>query len=497
MAATATSSSEPEPSDPRDLIKVDGGGYGQSNGAFDASSQIHTSGNAYIVVTIQYRLGAFGFLSSTEVAKSGVVNAGIHDMYFALQWVQEYIHLFGGDPEQVTIAGGSAGGGSVMLLGMANGGADNTSLFKGLIAASPYLPTQWEYNGTRPSEYYSRFADRVGCLINETTSDRSIFECLVAADTNTLQNASDYVSTSGLHGQWAFIPVTDGELIRERPINQLLNGGRLNGLRLLSTNTLSEGPYFTPQDITSECAFRELLLTNYPLLSEENITNILALYSVPANTSHVLVNSNGKNPPYSTTNSGFAFGWQQAANNLYAETTFVCPSYWLADAYAKKEDGKAWRYQFSVPPAEHGRDLEPLLEPVNIEGTSMDEVFRTAFQEIWGNFVVDGDPTLSRLQTSSADHGNITAAGAGLWPQWRGEPGEDWMLNLNMTGGTLITTPTYINGSKIQVPSYVPGDGTLSPPLEAIFNVAKGSTWEGGRGKRCQLWVDLGPWILE
>jgi carboxylesterase type B len=64
-------------------------------------------------------------------------------MYFALKWVQKYVSKFGGDPDSVTIAGESAGGGAVMLMAMANGGADGTSLWKGGIASSPYLPTQW------------------------------------------------------------------------------------------------------------------------------------------------------------------------------------------------------------------------------------------------------------------------------------------------------------------------------------------------------------------
>lgn len=91
---------------------------------------------------IQYRLGAFGFLSSAEVAEQGIVNAGLHDMRFALQWVQKYISRFGGDPDQVTISGESAGGGSVMLMAMANGGTEGTALFRRGIASSPYLPTQ-------------------------------------------------------------------------------------------------------------------------------------------------------------------------------------------------------------------------------------------------------------------------------------------------------------------------------------------------------------------
>lgn len=102
-----------------------------------------TVGNGFTTVLIQYRLGAFGFASSADIKKFGVPNAGAHDIQFALQWVQRYIHLFGGDPDQVTIAGQSAGGGAVMLMAMANNGTRGSSLFKRAIASSPYLPTQW------------------------------------------------------------------------------------------------------------------------------------------------------------------------------------------------------------------------------------------------------------------------------------------------------------------------------------------------------------------
>lgn len=110
---------------------------------YDFSQQIHTNNNAYIAVVIQYRLGAFGYLSSAELARAGVPNAGIHDIYTSLLWVQKFIQRFGGDPRQVTISGVSAGAGAAMLMGMANGGDDGSSLFQGIIAASPYLPTQW------------------------------------------------------------------------------------------------------------------------------------------------------------------------------------------------------------------------------------------------------------------------------------------------------------------------------------------------------------------
>ena len=94
------------------------------------------------------QLGAFGFLSSDEIYRYGITNAGLRDQLFALQWVQSYIGLFGGNASAVTISGLSAGGtiiyifpqfpfcakvelgGSVMLQSMAFGGDLGTSLFR-------------------------------------------------------------------------------------------------------------------------------------------------------------------------------------------------------------------------------------------------------------------------------------------------------------------------------------------------------------------------------
>lgn len=61
--------------------------------------------------------------------RNGAVNAGLLDQTFALQWVQKYIGLFGGNASQVTVSGQSAGGGSVMLQAMAFGSHLGASLF--------------------------------------------------------------------------------------------------------------------------------------------------------------------------------------------------------------------------------------------------------------------------------------------------------------------------------------------------------------------------------
>ena len=69
-----------------------------------------------------YRLNVLGFLSGKEVMADGDFNTGLLDQRAALEWVQRNIRKFGGNPEEVTIVGESAGGASVMMQIVAFGG---------------------------------------------------------------------------------------------------------------------------------------------------------------------------------------------------------------------------------------------------------------------------------------------------------------------------------------------------------------------------------------
>jgi carboxylesterase type B len=77
-------------------------------------------GQPIVVVSIAYRHNFFGFLTSKELlddqkarGETPILNQGLNDQRIALQWIQRYIHLFGGDPKRVTLSGESAGAHSV------------------------------------------------------------------------------------------------------------------------------------------------------------------------------------------------------------------------------------------------------------------------------------------------------------------------------------------------------------------------------------------------
>lgn len=97
------------------LVWIYGGGYtGGEKANEKPNGLLRRSNNGIVYVALNYRLGALGWLSGATFQDGGTANAGLHDQRFALEWVQQNIHLFGGDKDRVTIIGESAGGGSVM-----------------------------------------------------------------------------------------------------------------------------------------------------------------------------------------------------------------------------------------------------------------------------------------------------------------------------------------------------------------------------------------------
>lgn len=96
--------------------------------AVSGDSIVHHAKGNMIYVAIQYRLGAFGFLGGSAVAENGTSNAGLLDQRLAIDWVKKYIHHFGGDPDKITITGGSAGGSSVTLQMILQGGVRGSSI---------------------------------------------------------------------------------------------------------------------------------------------------------------------------------------------------------------------------------------------------------------------------------------------------------------------------------------------------------------------------------
>ncbi|KAH7117916.1 Alpha/Beta hydrolase protein [Dendryphion nanum] len=440
------------------LVWIHGGGYGLGDGRQDLSEIINANGKSFIGISIQYRLGAFGFLSSDEVKQQGALNAGLLDTELALKWVQTHASKFGGDPRKVTISGESAGGGAVMLFGIARDGRLGDSLYRNGIAASPWLPVQYDYNHATPTAHFRDFASKVGC-----GNASVVLDCLRKVDSLSLQQASNSISTGGTYATWAFLPVTDGSFITNRP-SIALKSKKLNGKAILAANNANEGALFVLPNINTLDDLKTWLHLDFPALTPTEIQKILDAYpstDSPVDPTTPRFATNGLDSPTAVNMSQVASGQQQRAYNIHAEARFVCPSYWLNNAYTS-----SYHYQYSVPFASHGDDVPAYFGPSTPNQSAS---FSLAIRKIWGKFIVQSNPSVS------------SEPAVANWPKWSAGD-RSKLVNLNTTGGVPYQAVTQFGATVTQF---------REPGVENRFSVVDAWEWEGGRGKRCEFWRSL------
>jgi carboxylesterase type B len=247
---------------------------------------------------------------------------------------------------------------------------------------------------------------------------------------------------------------------------------------------------FTPQDITTESDFLTFVHNTLPEFSDADVQKVLRYYpssnlSTSANAEEFA--TNGVTGPSAINQSSLATGQQQRANNLYAELTFVCPSYWLAEAYTGS-GRSSYKYQFSPLPATHGSDLSAYFGPLGgVPYLSAD--FQRAFMTIWGNFVTQSNPSVSSsIAAGSSSNTTANTNAASRWPAF--SIAEPYQLNLNQTGGV-----PEIGG--IEILSPVNTTFFTGPGLMNNFTLVNAYTWEDGRGERCDFWRSVAALVPE
>lgn len=146
------------------LVYFYGGGFVTGDGSEPRYDGASMAEEGIVVVTMNYRLGVFGFMAhpelTTESSRNASGNYGLLDQARALQWVQENIDAFGGDPDRVTIAGESAGSISVsahmaspVSAGRFQGAIGESGALLGTLPPGPLGPAE---------ERGAEFADQVG-----------------------------------------------------------------------------------------------------------------------------------------------------------------------------------------------------------------------------------------------------------------------------------------------------------------------------------------------
>lgn len=253
----------------------------------------------------------------------------------------------------------------------------------------------------------------------------------------------------------------------------------------MTGNNAQEGDIFVPQDITTEDDLATWLQLSFPLLQPPDITKILSYYP-PSNETTARFATAGDSGPTAVETSQTATGNHQRANLIYGETTFVCPSYWLADAYTTP-NRTSFKYQYSVPIALHGQDIQAYL---GTPGPNIGPDMVLAFQRIWGNFITTGNPSIASSVANGASSNSTVQSPLEDWPLWvlGGQ-----MANLNQTGGT----PTQID--LYNVTTFLRQNATVyvGPELRNNLRLVDAHTWEGGRGVRCDFWRSIAEIVPE
>lgn len=216
----------------------------------ESSARLTTrAGKPFIAVTLNYRLSAWGFLSSSEVAGSGNTNLGLRDQRLALQWIRENIQAFGGDPDKVTIWGESAGGMSVGYHLTAYGGR-NDSLFRGAIMQSGGSISPGPSNYTGYQDLYDDLASKVNC--SDVADTLQCLREVPFEELNSVLNGTDG------NPAYSFSPVVDGDLLKNWGSVHLQQHEFVRVPIIAGTNT-DEGSQFGPTGINTTAQFYSYL----------------------------------------------------------------------------------------------------------------------------------------------------------------------------------------------------------------------------------------------
>ncbi len=363
------------------MFWIHGGGYEAG-----ASSEPRHSGDflplrGVVLVTINYRLGVFGFLATTELAKEGngaAGNWGIFDMVAALQWVKANIGKFGGDPGNVTIFGESSGSYAV------------SSLMASPLACGLFVKAIGEsgaaFENLLPADSLEAQEVKDGTWV-ASLGVKSLEE-LRAVPTAKLLDAA-----KGIH----FASVIDGHILTE-PVTTTYAAGRQAHVPLLAGWNRDEGSFaaagMTPEKwkTQAEKNFKERapeFLTLYPGLTDEQATRSAIDYAgddfIAFDTWKWIEAHRKTGAP---TDRSSSVGWQTGESSIfrYRFDLAALPSKYHPAAFAFHSDDI--EYVFGTLDTRPGETVRPV-----------DRKLSDQMMGYWTNFAKTGDPNGPGLPT--------------------------------------------------------------------------------------------------
>ncbi|XP_033625000.1 cholinesterase 2-like [Asterias rubens] len=405
------------------MVWIHGGGYTAGSATLpDYNGFALAAVGDVIVVSINYRLGIFGFLTTDDETLPG--NVGLIDQVVALKWIKQNIAAFGGDSERITIFGESAGSASVSfhILSKMSEGLFNQAIMQSGTALAP-----WSYydNKKEMRDQAFEMGEATGC----TTSDSAtLVECLRQQDANELLAKSiERVRIS---------PVLDGVFLEDLPLN-LYNSGRFNHATILLGTNADEGSLILLLDPELEGYYASEAA---PVITRQQFKDGLS--------DQLTLQFGSTNRQVETAISTWYIDWSQAENmtadyykavvDVGTDLYFACNTDSVARYHAIGGDD-VFLYQFTHIPSVSIYDIEidgefygpgwtgathaeeiplvlgtpfiPETARLRAEFRDSEKALSVKFMEFWSNFARSGNPGLETA-------GSQPATGADYWPMF-------------------------------------------------------------------------------
>lgn len=393
------------------LVWIHGGAFVQGSGSVPIYNGRELASHGVVVVTINYRLGIFGFLAHPGLAQQDDEapqgNFGLQDQIAALKWVQSNIAAFGGDPQSVTIAGQSAGAMSVHMLvasPLAKG------LFQRAIAQSG-PPTLVQITSARHAQFDGQ---QFQAELNQTS-----FAAMRAASVSDL--------TSTFSPAPRFMPMVDGVLIPEWP-PQNSSEPCINDIPMLVGQTSDENSALDPHYASHDPeAFAGLMQRYYGSKAPQMSKTYLS------------ANSGNLSAAYRHASLdrwlGAIWNWWDHRSKMATSPTFA----YLFDHVAPGPNSE--RYG-----AFHTSDVPYVFATLDAAPergfTDVDRRVSDTTSSYWLNFIKSGDPN---------------GAGLATWPQLQSP--SPCMMRL---GAQIMVAPLFSNHTGEAVIQYVRENGPVT-----------------------------------
>ncbi|KAG8549112.1 hypothetical protein GDO81_022641 [Engystomops pustulosus] len=343
------------------MVYIYGGAFYSGSSALDLyDGSVLAASENVIVVSLNYRLGALGFLAFPGNAKAPG-NAGLFDQRLALQWVHENIAAFGGNPDSVTIFGISAGGVSVGYHVISPG---SRPYFNRAI-----MQTDWAFRSQESTRKLSlKLAKSVDC---PTEDDDATIACLQKVDANKLTSTQ----ILGMTGPTLtfFVPILDDDFLTDIP-KSLVKYSKVNTDILIgvakddgSTFTLMGAPGISVKNeslITTE-QLKDGLKFYFPSEDDINVKSVMLLYKDW---------NDAKNKEKN----------RDALEKILKDNFFTCPAKYFAN-FVVKAKNNVFVYEYA-----HRPSIETLPEWM---GVIHEQIFSRRLMKIWANFARNGNPS--------------------------------------------------------------------------------------------------------